>query len=212
MAGKVSLKDGRATEPSSAPYADVVNWYEPMLRIALRSRQGYWVDAGCQHGYVTEFLRRNGVLAIGVDVDRGQLKSTLVKDLYVVADIESLPFKDDSINGILALEVLEHLPNPLKAIREFHRVLKRGGSFMITTPTPTSPNAGNRGHVCVKSRKAWISVVRRSGFKVRVVRYRYRFSPKFPLPGLATRLVEFLLMSYKRYIGVSSTKLRCIKK
>lgn len=209
--GKVNLPSRPAEDQDWSSYSEVVKWYESMLQIALRSSQGPWVDAGCGHGYVTEFLRRNGASAIGVDIDHNQLKSRLAGDLCVIADVKSLPFKDDSINGVIAFEVLEHLRRPLKAMAEFHRVLKRGGSLLITTPTPRSATATHRGHVCVKPRGAWISVLRKLGFRVKVINYRHRFRLGFRLPRVATRLFEYVLMLYKRWFSISSTKLQCIK-
>jgi len=54
----------------------------------------------------------------------------------IIADAQRLPFKNNIINRIFCHEVLEHLENPLKAIREMHRVLKTGSTATITFPKP----------------------------------------------------------------------------
>ncbi len=53
------------------------------------------------------------------------------------ASITSLPFPDDSFDVVIAAHVLEHLPNPLAALREMRRVLRPGG-FIVTCLTRQS--------------------------------------------------------------------------
>jgi SAM-dependent methyltransferase len=50
-----------------------------------------------------------------------------------VGDAHALPFSDGSFEFILCTEVLEHLHTPQKAIDEMCRVLKSGGTLIITT-------------------------------------------------------------------------------
>ena len=49
---------------------------------------------------------------------------------------EALPLKDRSCDLILALDVIEHLPDPRTAIAETARVLRPGGAVLIKTPNP----------------------------------------------------------------------------
>jgi hypothetical protein len=52
----------------------------------------------------------------------------------IVCDIEKLPFKDNSIDGIMNITVIEHVPNPSKVIDEIYRVLKPGGIIFSVIP------------------------------------------------------------------------------
>jgi SAM-dependent methyltransferase len=52
----------------------------------------------------------------------------------VICDIENLPFKDNSIDYILNVAVLEHVPNAPAAIAEIYRVLKPGGKLYCFIP------------------------------------------------------------------------------
>ena len=52
----------------------------------------------------------------------------------IVCDISDLPFKDNSIDVILNIAVLEHVPNPKKVIDEIYRVLKHGGVIFTAFP------------------------------------------------------------------------------
>jgi len=52
----------------------------------------------------------------------------------IVSDITSIPRPDASFDAVMAIEVLEHLPDPLSALREFERLLKHGGHLILTAP------------------------------------------------------------------------------
>jgi len=54
--------------------------------------------------------------------------------LDIVSDILSIPLPDHSIDAIMCTEVLEHIPDPLGAIKEFNRLVKPGGYLLITAP------------------------------------------------------------------------------
>lgn len=54
--------------------------------------------------------------------------------LDIVSDILSIPLDDHSVDAIMCTEVLEHVPDPLGAIKEFTRLLKPGGYLLITAP------------------------------------------------------------------------------
>jgi len=51
-----------------------------------------------------------------------------------VCDIEKIPVKDNSFDVIICTEVLEHVPNPIGALKEMARILKSGGKLLITAP------------------------------------------------------------------------------
>lgn len=54
--------------------------------------------------------------------------------LDIVSDITCIPEPDGVFDAILCVEVLEHLPSPLLAIKELSRLLKPGGVIIITAP------------------------------------------------------------------------------
>src|SRR6478672_3807872 len=45
----------------------------------------------------------------------------------IVGDIHNLPFADESIDAVICLAVLEHVEDPIKAMKEIYRVLKKDG-------------------------------------------------------------------------------------
>lgn len=56
------------------------------------------------------------------------------KEIDIVCDVTDVPEDDASFDVILCSEVLEHLPDPQKALAEFHRLLKPDGKLVLTAP------------------------------------------------------------------------------
>lgn len=56
------------------------------------------------------------------------------ENVDVVCDIANLPFKDSSVDIILNIAVLEHVPNPQRVINEIYRVLKPEGIIYTAFP------------------------------------------------------------------------------
>lgn len=52
----------------------------------------------------------------------------------VVGSATAIPLGDASFDTVVCTEVLEHVPDPLKALREMHRVLRPGGHLILSTP------------------------------------------------------------------------------
>jgi SAM-dependent methyltransferase len=55
-----------------------------------------------------------------------------------VGDICMIPTPDKSFEVLLCTEVLEHVPEPIRALNEFARILKPGGKLIITAPLGSS--------------------------------------------------------------------------
>jgi SAM-dependent methyltransferase len=51
-----------------------------------------------------------------------------------VCDINDIPVPDESFDVIVSTEVIEHVPDPINTIKEFSRILKRGGLLLLSAP------------------------------------------------------------------------------
>lgn len=54
--------------------------------------------------------------------------------LDIVSDITAVPEPDSSFDAVLCTEVFEHLAEPVKAIKEFSRLLRKDGTLILTSP------------------------------------------------------------------------------
>lgn len=51
-----------------------------------------------------------------------------------VGSVTDMPFADGYFNGVICTEVLEHIPDPVEALREIYRVMAAGGHLYLTVP------------------------------------------------------------------------------
>ena len=96
-------------------------------------------DFGCGHGTLLEVLHGLpfALQLSGCDLSPvlAQNSQRRVPDAEVrVADIEALPYSENTFDAAFATEVMEHLATPLKALTEIHRVLKPGGWLLVSLP------------------------------------------------------------------------------
>ncbi|MCS7125449.1 MAG: class I SAM-dependent methyltransferase [Aigarchaeota archaeon] len=106
------------------------------LKNLQKIKRSSWIlDAGCGTGLITIHMHPP---VVGVDLNLWNLRrlqSRLRDKELIQADLEHLPFRDNCVSIVSCTEVLEHLPSPEKAIREFYRVLKDEGVFIGTVPS-----------------------------------------------------------------------------
>ncbi|MDA0239772.1 MAG: class I SAM-dependent methyltransferase [Proteobacteria bacterium] len=105
------------------------------------------LDIGCGNGHISRDLARLGVgRVIGIDPGAKQLARALAAprigtECYVRAGAEALPLPTDSADVVLFFNSLHHVPMTLldEAFAEAKRVLKPGGSVLITEPLAQGP-------------------------------------------------------------------------
>ena len=87
------------------------------------------LDVGCGEGIVFHLLSQQFKSQIvGMDYDPSRLESARERQgttHLLTGDAHHLPFKDSSFDLVLALELLEHVGNPMKALTEARRVTRR---------------------------------------------------------------------------------------
>jgi 2-polyprenyl-3-methyl-5-hydroxy-6-metoxy-1,4-benzoquinol methylase len=115
---------------------------EKVLSILKTLPPGKLLDAPAGEGALAERLRQiHDVVA--VDIDEAYFKLSGVP--FKKADLnQPLPFEDANFNYVVCVEGIEHLENPFLCLREFARVLRPGGSLVITTPNIMSIKSRTR--------------------------------------------------------------------
>lgn len=82
--------------------------------------------------WVTESFKEYNI--IGSEYLGFEYKSGTVINGIRHEDVENLSFLDEELDLIVSNDVFEHVPNPIKAFAECARVLKHGGTMLLTMP------------------------------------------------------------------------------
>jgi SAM-dependent methyltransferase len=98
---------------------------------------GRVLDAGCGRSLFTEIRPDWPFEIVACDVDHDLLcgrKAQYESVRWVVGEACPLPFRSGSFDALFAGELIEHLADPVPGLAEFHRVLRPGGTLILTTP------------------------------------------------------------------------------
>lgn len=96
---------------------------------------GRVVDIGCGAGATVGLLSELGFDAVGLDADAATVSAAAAAypaARFVMGDACALPFGDEVADGILTECVLSLVPDAKKALEEASRVLRYGGSLILT--------------------------------------------------------------------------------
>lgn len=94
------------------------------------------LDAGCGTGWFSRRAVELGASVTSLDVGENLLNEVKKKcdTTRVVGDVTALKFKDGTFDVVVSSDVIEHTPDPAKAVKEMARVLKKGGILALTVP------------------------------------------------------------------------------
>ncbi|MFD1361964.1 class I SAM-dependent methyltransferase [Lentibacillus salinarum] len=101
------------------------------------------LDIGCGDGYGSYKLHRSGYHVTGMDISGEMIRLASEKPeqagiSFLKGDITSLPFDANSLDSIMAINVMEWTESPEKAIQELDRVVKKGGLLFAGILGPTA--------------------------------------------------------------------------
>ncbi len=101
------------------------------------------LDAGCGTGVYLEELLRLGLGVTGVDEGEGMLKYAAGSRgrgaILIKASLQDLPLESSSFDKIISVCTLEFIADPLPALREMARVLKKDGVLLLGFLNKNSP-------------------------------------------------------------------------
>ena len=90
------------------------------------------LDVGCGNMYITNLIKNKGYNIKGLDMGGAKDYKWMKKDPDYIMDARNMDFENNCFDVIIALEVIEHCD----IVSEVRRVLKPGGKFFCSTPTP----------------------------------------------------------------------------
>ncbi len=167
------------------------------------------LEVGCGGGHTAANL-----LQLGFEVTATDFSETALEQAarsypsvdFQAADATDMTFPDGSFDGVVAIELIEHLADPRAHVREVHRVLRGRGTYFVKTPNRIlhdyyyrkNPEVA-RWHPSVMSAGELRSLLVSEGFNVRFVRLRrlpaYQIDKALtklgPLAGLAKPILRF---------------------
>lgn len=113
-------------------------WVSERLRAFDVSSSSTLLDVGCGAGFISNHFAGCGMRVTGIDLSEGSLavarKHDATKSVaYIAGDAYHLPFEDAQFDVVTAMDFLEHVEDPGRAIAEMSRVLKPGGLLFYHT-------------------------------------------------------------------------------
>jgi 2-polyprenyl-3-methyl-5-hydroxy-6-metoxy-1,4-benzoquinol methylase/uncharacterized protein YbaR (Trm112 family) len=105
----------------------------------INKAEGKILDVGCGRAWVAEGLCPKNYEVVSMDISIDNTTKALKTYPYenhsaIVADVFELPFNENVFDYIIASEIIEHVVDPAKFVKNLFQILKPGGSLIITTP------------------------------------------------------------------------------
>ena len=157
------------------------NRFFAMLARKYGRRGARLLEVGSGLGHLTGQLE-DAFETYGMDLNHWavkQSKSVAPKSFLETASAQDLPFGDGVFNVVIIKHIVEHLPDPGKAIREISRVMEKGGVLILATPNLGSllkPWKGDQWigyqdptHISLKQPEEWLMLIRNAGFELKRV-------------------------------------------
>jgi ubiquinone/menaquinone biosynthesis C-methylase UbiE len=117
-------------------------WHLKRMKVLanLLSRfDGLILDVGCDGGTISDIFKQDDVWIVGIDIDVDAIRYASVKRrcyAWVLADAHYLPFKKESFDVVLCIEVLEHCYSPRNVMEEIERVSR--SEVLVLIPNSAS--------------------------------------------------------------------------
>lgn len=94
------------------------------------------LEAGCGAGRFTEVLLKKDATLVSSDLSSAvevNIENFPVSDKHIViqADINNMPYADESFDLVLCMGVIQHTPSPEETIKNLYALVKKGGTLII---------------------------------------------------------------------------------
>lgn len=155
------------------------------------------LDVGCGAGSFLSACQTKFPNAVGLDISAAAARSCAERGLTAcVGDGTYLPFRSDTFDVVRAMNIIEHLYDPVPLVQECLRILRGGGLFIVRMPTHFSifyPVAGfydDYTHVRPLTRKGLRNLLEDVGFAVVFV--KGHTPGRNPLERLIAAILKFV--------------------
>ncbi len=143
-----------AAQPSTKTLEENADIIESVVEAAGGSVRGLtWLDVGCGMGTLLESARERGAVVTGSDSSKAALESCRRKGLAFL-DSETLERSEERFDIVTAIEVIEHVPDPLAFVLFLKARVRGGGVIFIRTGNwnlvrylPGTPYLMPEGHI-----------------------------------------------------------------
>lgn len=186
-------------------------WKARLRVIARYARGGRFLDVGAAFGGLLKAASaRYDVYGIEPSEYSGHEARKVFGERVHIGTLEDHPFKSGFFSAITMIEVIEHLADPTRALRECHRLLRDGGVLVVQTANMAGIQSrlqGERyayfmpGHLSYFTRRNLTDLLRKSGF-ARVVAYHpveFGLLPKL----LKSRFTFESVWDYRRWFRIA---------
>lgn len=137
-----------------------------------RCRGAVVLEAGCGEGYGADLLAGVAERVLGVDYDAPTVRHARARYPRVDvarANLVALPVRDGACDAVVSLQVVEHLWEQERFLRECRRALRPGGELLVSTPNRITFSPGrdtplNPFHTRELSGPELAGLVRDAGF------------------------------------------------
>jgi SAM-dependent methyltransferase len=198
-------------------------WYRERRHLLARAitglAPGRAIDIGAAGGGNTRVLREHGWDAVALEYGADGAAVAHERGLATLrGDATNLPLADDSLDLVIAFDVLEHLQDDDAAVAEVRRILRPGGTYLVAVPADPrlwSSHDVAVDHVRRYTREGLVELLERGGFEVAdvkswnvllrpVVAMRRRSSTGSDLEGLnpVVNLGLRAIITAERYLPV----------
>lgn len=151
------------------------------------------LDIGCGTGETLTFLKTLYPKAkmFGVDMlPEAVVYTKERKHKALKADAKKLPFKNSTFDTVLILDVIEHIDDDTRVLKEAKRVLTKEGVIIITAPALSfiwSNHDKNQGHYRRYDKDRFARIAKNTGLKVKYLSY---FNFFLSIPIISIRLLS----------------------
>jgi ubiquinone/menaquinone biosynthesis C-methylase UbiE len=136
------------------------------------------LDIACGTGYGSDILRRGGahqVVSMDISTEALHYAAARWRSGWIAqADAQHIPLPTTSLDVIVTLETLEHLPDPRAYLAEAKRILSTGGCLILSVPnrlksSPGSETPHSPYHTFEPTRQELLTLLQENGWTVRAL-------------------------------------------